>query len=85
MSTISMKDFLRDNEMDGIANMCQIRAIGFAKYLSWYDQEIGEWDKEIENYATDYMFDGNVYGQTPVQKTVEEMYKEYLKYLEDVK
>jgi hypothetical protein len=73
MSTISMKDFLRDNEMDGIANMCQIRAIGFVDWL--------ETNKDCPYiYSTKGWFD---WRDVNIIITTEQVYKEYLKYLEN--
>lgn len=70
-----MKDFLRETEMDGTGHMCKIRAIGFAIYLDERSMQI-DWTGDQELWQC--WLDDN----SP-KYTSQEIYAQYLKYLED--
>lgn len=67
-----MKDLLRPNEMDGVGDFAKVRAIGFAEWIE----------------SSNYPYIGSLKGffhWNHAEKflTTEELYKEYLKHLEN--
>lgn len=71
-----MKDYLRENEMDGIGGMCEIRAIGFMNWTlsgdcNYHCTDEDQWTPD--SYSTE---------NRVKSISTRELYKEYLKTLE---